>query len=128
MTDNFLFNILNSINHTKEDLSEHVEFEKNYNPYIINKFIAGSMDTVFYAAELSKYKDLPKKMQYSYYRSAVRAKKRYTKWIKPTENLDLEKIASYFKCSQKEAKTYLAVLNDSDIKKITLMTSKGGRI
>lgn len=125
---NPLFDILNSINYSKENLFVDAEFEREYNPYIINKFVSGSMDTVFYAAEMSTRPHLTKTMQYDFYRHSIRPKKRFTKWIKSEHESDVELVASYFQCSKRIAKQYMEILSDDDMVSIRGKTSKGGRI
>lgn len=125
---NPLFDLLNSINYSKEDLFVDEQYEKAYNPYIINKFVAGSMDTVFYAAEMSTRSHLPKNMQYDFYRNIIRSKKRYTKWIKFTEDDIVDSVALYFDCSKRIAREYLTLLSDDEIQRIREKTSRGGKV
>ena len=53
---------LNSINFSKEDLSENIS---SYPPYIINRCLSGHLDCVMFANEMNKYNFLDKDMQYS---------------------------------------------------------------
>ena len=55
---------LNSINFTKEDLSEDI---KSYPPYIINRCLSGHIDCILYTNEMNIHHQLDKDMQYSYY-------------------------------------------------------------
>ena len=60
---------LNSINMSKENLiDEDPELEKEYAPYIINKCLAGQLDSVLYANEMNMHHHLDKKMQYDFYK------------------------------------------------------------
>ena len=52
---------LNSINFTKEDLSEEVQ---SYPPYIVNRCLSGHLDCVLFSNEMNKYPFLDKDMQY----------------------------------------------------------------
>ena len=53
---------LNSINQTKEDLSEDI---KSYPPFIVNRCLSGHLDCVLFANEMNKNGHLDKDMQYS---------------------------------------------------------------
>ena len=48
---------LNSINFTKEDLSEDM---KSYPPYIVNRCLSGHIDCVLFANEMNKHHHLDK--------------------------------------------------------------------
>ena len=73
---------LNSVNFTKEDLSEDM---KSYPPYIVNRCLSGHLDCVLFANEMNKYHFLDKDMQYKFYLENIiswwkkKATKRYEK-------------------------------------------------
>ena len=75
---------LNAINYTKEPLmdTEDEQVEKKYAPFIINRCLSYFIDTVIYANEINKYSSVDKKMQFDYYRKAIRKRKRFSKWQK----------------------------------------------
>ena len=57
---------LNSINFNKENLiEEDPSIIKDYAPYIINRCLSGSIDSVLFANEMNKYSFLDKDMQLS---------------------------------------------------------------
>ena len=64
---------MNSINFTKEDLSEDMS---SYPPYIINRCLSGHLDCVMYANEMNLHHHLDKDMQYSFYLNSLRKRKR----------------------------------------------------
>ena len=66
---------LNSINFTKQDLSEDIS---TYPPYIVNRCLSGHVDCVLFANEMNKYNFLDKDMQYSFYLNTLRKKKRFS--------------------------------------------------
>ena len=86
---------LNSINHTKEDLSEDI---KSYPPYIINRCLSGHIDCVMFANEMNMNHHLGKDMQYSFYLNSLRKKKRFSPWLRKDNIKDLECIKSYNLC------------------------------
>ena len=63
---------LNSVNFTKEDLSEDM---KSYPPYIVNRCLSGHLDCVLFANEMNKYHFLDKDMQYKFYLNSLRKKR-----------------------------------------------------
>ena len=54
---------LNSINFTKEDLSEDIS---DYAPYIINRCLSGNLDCIMFVNEMNRYPNLDKDMQYNF--------------------------------------------------------------
>ena len=70
---------LNSINFTKENLSEDTS---SYPPYIINRCLSGHLDCVMFANEMNKHHFLDKDMQYSFYLNTLRKRKRFSPWLR----------------------------------------------
>ena len=78
---------LNSVNFTKEDLSEDVS---SYPPYIINRCLSGHIDCVMYANEMNMHHHLDKDMQYSFYLNTLRKRKRFSPWLRKDKVKDLD--------------------------------------
>ena len=74
-----LIDCLNSINFTKEDLSEDI---REYPPYIVNRCLSGHLDCIMFANEMNKYHFLDKDMQYNFYLNTLRKKKRFSPWLR----------------------------------------------
>lgn len=103
-----VFDFINAINHTKKDLIASEEMsEKDYVPFVVNRTLSYFTDTLLYANEMNRYRDLDKDLQFRFLLNSIRPKKRFSKWSK-TENTDqLELISQYFECSIPKAKDYL---------------------
>jgi len=114
---------LNSINFTKEDLSEHI---KSYPPYIINRCLSGHLDCVMYANEMNKYPGLDKDMQYSFYINTLRKKKRFSPWIKKDKIENLESVKQYYGYSNEKAQQALKILSNEQINFIKKKLDTGG--
>ena len=91
---------LNSINFTKEDLSEDI---KSYPPYIINRCLSGHMDCVLFANEMNRYPNLDRDIQYSFYLNSLRKRKRFSPWIKKDKIQDLDIVKQYYGYSNEKA-------------------------
>jgi len=114
---------LNSINFTKEDLSEDI---KTYPPYIVNRCLSGHLDCVLYANEMNKYSFLDKDMQYSFYLNILRKKKRFSPWLRKDKVTDLEIIKQYYGYSNEKASNALKILTPEQIKFIKQRLEIGG--
>jgi len=120
-----LSDFLNSINQTKQNLiSKDPNLEKEYVPFVVNKCLSYFPDTIFYANKMNQSSGLDKKMQYDYYLHSVSKRKRFSKWIKPEENDDIEVVKEVFGYSDARAREVLDLV---PIEKLRLLTQKGGQ-
>lgn len=123
--NNLIFEFLNSINENKIDIMTP-DNEKLYQPYLINHFLSGTLDTVFLANEMNRAPHLDKKMQYDFLRMTVRKKRRRTKWLKPSYIENLENVQRYFKYNITRAKEALNILTPEQLEQIKRFLDIGG--
>ena len=114
---------LNSINFTKEDLSEDI---KSYPPYIINRCLSGHIDCILYTNEMNIHHQLDKDMQYSYYLNTLRKRKRFSPWLRKEKVTDLECIKKYYGYSNEKASQALKILTQEQINFIKQRLDTGG--
>ena len=117
---------LNSINFTKENLSEDPEAIKSYPPYIINRCLSGHLDCILFANEMNKNHQLSKDMQYSFYLNTLRKKKRFSPWLRKDKVTDLESIKKYYGYSNEKASQALKILTKEQINFIKQRLDTGG--
>ena len=104
------------------------ETEKDYVPFVINRAMAFSADTIAYAEMMNRAHTLDKRMQHDFYFYAVPKRKRYAKWIKAeVENPDVEIVASLFSINKSQARKYLELLSVEQLDVIKKKTNKGGK-
>jgi hypothetical protein len=115
---------LNSINFTKEDLSEDV---KSYPPYIVNRCLSGHIDCIMFANEMNMNHHLDKDLQYSFYLNSLRKKKRFSPWLRKDKVKDLECIKQYYGYSNEKASQALKILNKSQLDFIKQRLETGGK-
>ena len=121
-----LSDILNSINQTKENLlSKDPRLEKDYVPFVINKCFSYFPDTIFYANRMNQAAFLDKKLQYDYYIHSISKRKRFSKWIKPEENKDLEVVKEVYGYSDARAREVIDML---PMDKLRELVQKGGQM
>jgi hypothetical protein len=114
---------LNSINSTKEDLSENI---KDYPPYVINRCLSGHIDCIMYANEMNISHHLPKDMQYSFYLNSLRKRKRFSPWLRKDKVTDLECVKSYYGYSNEKASQALKILTKEQLTFIKQRLDIGG--
>jgi hypothetical protein len=115
---------LNSVNFTKEDLSEDI---KSYPPYIINRCLSGHIDCVMYANEMNMNHHLDKDMQYSFYLNTLRKRKRFSPWLRKDKVTDLECVKQYYGYSNEKALQALKILTKEQLTFIKQRLDIGGK-
>tara|TARA_Y100000385_G_C13023880_1_gene607493 strand:+ start:974 stop:1345 length:372 start_codon:yes stop_codon:yes gene_type:complete len=115
---------LNSINFTKEDLSEDI---KQYAPFVINKCMSGHIDTVMYANEMNMAHYLSKDMQYQFFINIVRKRKRFAPWLRKNSIEDISVIQKYYGYSFEKAQQALKILSKEQIDYIKKKFDLGGK-
>jgi len=121
------FTYLNSINFSKEDVMVDDVAEKAYNSFLINRSMSYFYDTVGIANVMNRYHHLDNKLQYHFLINIIRKRKRFSKWMKPETESDIEVIKEYYGYSNDKAKQVLSLLSPENIKIIKQKVSKGGR-
>lgn len=119
------FDFLQSINVTKNDILQGNE--KGYVPFVINRSLSYFNDTVILANEMNRYHHLDEKLQYHFLLNIVRKRKRFSKWVKPEVENDIEVVKEYYGYSNDKARQVLSLLSPEQITTIKNKVNKGGR-
>ena len=121
------FDYLNSINATKKDIMEDDIAEKAYNSFMVNRGLSYFNDTVLMANEMNLYPHLDKRLQFQFLINIVRKRKRFSKWLKPISESDIEAVKEYYGYSNQKARQALSLLSPEKIGIIKKKVNKGGR-
>jgi hypothetical protein len=121
------FDYLNTINDTKKDLMVDDLTEKSYNSFMVNRSLSYFPDTVGFANVMNRYHHIDSKLQYHFLINIIRKRKRFSKWIKPDIESDIEVVKQYYGYSNEKAKQVLSLLSPAHIKILKEKVSKGGR-
>lgn len=123
------FDIIRSISYEKKQLINK-ENESEYNSFIVNRGLGRFTDCVLYANQMNLYTNLPNYMKFDYLINTIKPKKRFAKWIKANQDVNILAIMEYFEYNQDKACDMLKVLSDDEIKTIKkqLKSEKGGRV
>ena len=120
------FDYLNSINHKKDDIMIDDEAEKGYSPFMCNRGLSYFQDTVLLANEMNLNSHLDHRLQYDFLRTAIRSRKRFSKWMKKTVPSKNEVIKEYYGYSDAKAESVADLISDEDIKHMASVLSTGG--
>ena len=121
------FDFLNSINMSKKDLMEDPETENQYVPFVVNRSLSYFPDTVALANEMNKYHHLDNRLQYSFLINTIRKRKRFSKWVKPDMENNIEKVKEYYGYSNEKAHQVLPLLSKSQLVTLKEKVNKGGK-
>ena len=121
------FDYVNSINDTKQDIMEDDNAERGYNSFLINRSLSYFSDTVGFANVVNQYHHIDNKLQYHFLINIIRKRKRFSKWMKPETESDIEVVKQYYGYRNEKAKQVLPLLSPEHITIIKQKVSKGGR-
>jgi len=106
--------------------SDDEMWEKNYQPFLINRNFSQHQDAILYANEMNQYPLADKKLQFDYLLNSIRPRKRYSPWAKKSIHNDLSIIKEYYGYSNERAEEALKILTDDQIEYIRGKLNKGG--
>ena len=122
-----LGDFLKAINQTKENvMDEDPLTEKEYLPFVVNRTLSYFLDTVLYANEINMQAHADNKMQFDYLLNTIRANRRFTRWLKPEEDKDLDAIKEYYDYSNQKAGDVLDIFSGDQLSLIHEHLDKGG--
>jgi len=112
------FDYIKSINEKTGNMMDiSPDAERDYVPFVVNRGLSFSADTILYANEMNCKPLTDRKMQYDYLYSSVRKRKRYDKWVKPSEMDDelVEAVMLRYQVGRKRAMEYIRLLDDASL-------------
>lgn len=121
------FEYLNTINTTKKDIMVDDAAEKSYNAYMVNRSLSYFNDSVLYANEMNKYHHLDNKLQYHFLINSIRPRKRFSKWMKKSDQDSVELVKEYYGYSNEKARQVLSLFSDMQITELKQRLYKGGK-
>lgn len=122
-----LSEILNSINYNKQPLLDKEEkVDKVYPAFVVNKCLSYFNDTILYANEINCKWEMDKKMQFDYYRFALRKKKRFSPWIKKEADENIAIIKEVYGYNDAKAQEVLNILGPRELDILKMSLQKGG--
>tara|TARA_Y100001963_G_C6784529_1_gene451868 strand:- start:1092 stop:1469 length:378 start_codon:yes stop_codon:yes gene_type:complete len=121
------FDYINSINLTKKDIMVDDITEKGYNPFLTNRSLSYFNDTVLIANEMNLNHHLDNLLQFHFFINIIRKRKRFSKWLKPKTENEVEVVKEYYGYSNQKARQAINLLTTEQIKELSKRVKKGGR-
>ena len=116
----------NAICDKKDVIAENPDLEREYVPYVINKYFSYHQDCIADANEMNQNPFLDKKMQFDYFINNSRKRKRRLLWETERVSDDVSSIKEYFKTSLSKAKYIYKLMSSDDMGVIRKRLFKGG--
>jgi len=111
-----------------EELTNPDSPSKQYVPFIINRGLSQFNDTVLLVNELNIRHQLPAKMQYDFLKSAIRPRKRFSKWAKKLKDpADLKAIQETYNYSKEKAEQVYSLFTEEALREIRKRLDQGGK-
>ena len=120
------FDVLNSVNHNKKDLLD-AENESKYPAFMVNRGLSYFRDTVLLANEMNRNHHIDGRLQFDFLRSAIRPRKRFSKWAKKEKIKAIDLIKEVYGYSTPKAEAVLDLFTDKDLEVLASRVFKGGR-
>lgn len=120
-----LFDYLKSITATKIDLSNEDEFESEYNPFMISRFLSMHPSTTLYAHFINKG-NLSKKSHYLFLLHSLPQEKIFFKYQKKDKFTDIKFIRDCYGIGEQRAKEYSKLLTKKQLK--IIKNKYGGKV
>ena len=121
------FDFVKSVSSEKKDIMVDDIEEKSYAPFLTNKALSYHQDSVFFSNEMNIRHGTENRLQYLFFLNTLRKRQRFSKWQKPYTSKKLDVIKQYYDISTKEAKDYMSILSDSDVRNMKKRMKTGGK-
>jgi hypothetical protein len=122
-----LGDFLKSVNQSKINIMDKDSLtEGEYLPFVMNRTLSYFLDTVMYANEINTKSHVDNKLQFDFLLNTIRANKRFSRWLKPEENKDVDAIKEYYGYSNQKAREVLDIFPGSQLSLIHEHLNKGG--
>ena len=119
------FDFVKSINEKTENLIQvQPDAERDYVPFMVNRSLSFSPDTILYANMMNENWMLDKKMQYDFLYGSVRRRRRFDKWMKREEDDMTPLVMEIYQVNQRRAIEYLSLMNEDQKKELRI--GRGG--
>ena len=121
------FEFLNDINYGKKYIMADDLVEKDYNAFMVNRGLSYFNDTALMANEMNVNHHLDSRLQFDFLINIIRKRKRFSKWLKPQIENDVEVVKEYYGYSNEKALQILPLLTPEQLNELRTKVRKGGR-
>ena len=121
------FDFVKSVSYDKKDLMVDEVEEKAYQPFLLNKSLSYHQDSIFLTNEMNVRHGVDNRLQYMFFLNTLRKRQRFSQWSKPYISKKIDTIKQYYQISTREAKDYVNLLSDKQVRELKNRMKTGGR-
>lgn len=122
-----VWKLVNDLSYDKKNLfRSDAAWEREYQPFIINRAFSYHPDTILLANEMNQRSHLEKGAQNDYYNGEVRRRKRWSSWHKAAPVGDVEILKAVYGYSDRRAAEALALMPKAELEKMKAKWTQGG--
>ena len=121
------FDFVKSVSSSKENIMVDEIAEKSYAPFLVNKSLSYHEDAVFLSNEMNCHHGVDNRLQYLFFLNTLRKRQRFSQWQKPYISKKLDTIKDYYQISTREAKDYVELLSDKQLRDLKNRMKTGGK-
>ena len=121
------FDFVKSVSSDKTDLMVDEVEDKSYQPFLINRALSYHQDAVFLTNEMNVRHGADNRLQYQFFLNTLRKRQRFSQWSKPYVSKKLDTVKDYYQMSTKEAKDYVELLSDKQLRELKNRMKTGGK-
>ena len=123
-----IFDFLKEITYKKNNImDENLFVEREYNSYVINRFLSQHYDCIMQANEMNVRPYTDSKLQFDYLINTIRKNfRKAEKWLRPENLDDIACVQEFFNYSKGKARVAMEILTDKDLDMIKYKLRKGG--
>lgn len=122
-----VFEYLKAVSQTKSVTHlEDLDFDDQYIPWLINRGLSYHQDSVLAANTMNERPWLLPALQFRFLLNTIRARSRYSTWLKRSDSVDVVLVAEYYGCSVRHAQSLLILHSDKQLCSVRARLNKGG--
>jgi hypothetical protein len=122
------FDFVNSVLQGNTAIQFTSDNQKHYSQYLTNRALAMYVDTLPFAAEANRFRNVDDQLHYDLLFYGIRKFRRPRgKWPKAATNSRIDELCTYYGVSRKVAAEYLRTHTDEQLNTIHLALSEGGQ-
>lgn len=120
---------LRAVQQTKDmTVLQDPDFDKVYEPFIVNRALGHHMDTVLAANSMNERNWLSPELQFMFLLNTIRPRFRKSEWLKTTVSDDVKVVAEYYGCSCRHARNLVSLHTSAQMAYIRSRLDKGGAV
>lgn len=124
-----VFEYLKAVSLTKQvDHLNDVDFEQHYIPWLINRGLSYHEDAVLSANMMNERPWLSLALQFTFLINTLRARSRWSKWLKREISENVGVVAEYYGCSLRNASALIELHSTEQLTYMKTRLYKGGQV